>query len=248
MLTRLHQELFTLAYRLHEGELELFDGFPAAVQAVDRGWPQRAAIGFDIGAGTGPYARKMLDCCDEVVLVEPNREQAAYLRRAFGSRPHVVEAAAGNAPGASFLVDAAPGGWRRPLARLAPDAKPGEGWQQPCRVETVDAMADALGLLSRSGAVIGKIDVEGEELSVLEGMPRLLADRQALLIVEIDGRLNPAYKDAFAWLAREGFTCLAYEGGRLVPGGPEDVARMAGRSPGRFARLKGYRSNFVFLR
>jgi hypothetical protein len=102
--------------------------------------------------------------------------------------------------------------------------------------------------LSKSGALIAKIDVEGTEMGVLAGMARLLADRKALLIIEVEARLNPDFAEVFAWLAKAGFACLAYQRGQLVPAGPEQVAAMAGRDPGRFARFKGYRSNFVFLR
>jgi FkbM family methyltransferase len=244
----LHQRLFTLAYRAHEAELELLPRFGRKIHAVNAEWPSRAAIGFDIGAGTGPYGRRLLACCEDVVLVEPNREQAAYLRRAFGTDAHIVEAAAGRTSGGGILTDHQGRGWRRPLAKLSDVPASSSDWQQTCRVETIDAIAGGLGLLSKSGALIAKIDVEGTEMGVLEGMPRLLANRRALLIIEVEASLNPDYSDVFDWLAKAGFACFAYQRGQLVPAGPAQVAAMAGRRPGRFGRLKGYRSNFVFLR
>ncbi|WP_055045721.1 FkbM family methyltransferase [Devosia sp. A16] len=246
-LARLHHHLFTLAYHAHEAELELVAGLPRAVRRVMPHWPDRAALGIDIGAGTGPYGRKLMRHCDEVVLVEPNHEQAEYLRRSFGASAQVVEAAAGRAAGTALLVDAGAGGWRRPLARLGAAAD-GKGWQQACRVETVDGICERLGLMGRPGAIVAKIDVEGAEQAVLEGMPRLLADRPALLIIEIEARLNPDYAGIFSLLAGQGFGCFVYEAGRLQPGGPEQAAAMLTRSPGRFGRLNSYRSNFVFLR
>lgn len=246
-LARLHHHLFTLAYHAHEAELELVAGLPRKARQVLAGWPTRAALGIDIGAGTGPYGRKLMRHCDEVVLVEPNHEQAEYLRRSFGAGAHVVEAAAGSAAGTALLVDAGTGGWRRPLARLGA-ADEGKGWQQACRVETVDGIAERLGLLERPGAIVAKIDVEGAERAVLEGMSRLLADRSALLIIEIEARLNPDYAGIFSLLAGQGFGCFIYRAGRLAPGGPEQAAAMLDRSPGRFGRLNNYRSNFVFLR
>ena len=247
-VARLHQRLFTLAYHLHEAELELIAGLPGKLRSESPRWPDRAVLGLDIGAGTGPYGRKLLAHCDQVVLVEPNREQAAYLRRAFGARAHVVETAAGSAAGSALLVDDRGDGWRRPLARLAAAGAGATGWQQVCAVDTMDAMAERLGLLDSSGALIAKIDVEGTELSVLQGMSRLLADRPALLIIEIEARLNSAYAEVFALLAQTGFACYVYKNGRLFPGTADMAAEMAGRSPGRFARLSGYRSNFIFLR
>jgi len=247
-VVRLHHHLFTLAYHAHEAELELIAGLPGKARKVSSRWPDHAALGLDIGAGTGPYARKLLAQCDHVVLVEPNSEQAAYLRRAFGSRAHVVEAAAGGAAATALLVDDTGVGWRRPLARLSDDTQRKAGWQQVCRVEAMDTIAARLGLLQLTGALIAKIDVEGTELAVLQGMSRLLADRPALLIIEIEARLNPAYAEIFTLLARAGFACYVYKGGELHPGDPEMAADMAGRTPGRFGRLSGYRSNFVFLR
>ncbi len=246
-LARLHHHLFTLAYHAHEAELELVAALPRKIRSVMPGWPDRAAIGIDIGAGTGPYGRKLLAHCDSVILVEPNHEQAEYLRRSFGASARVVEAAAGRAPGTAMLVDDTGGGWRKPLARLSADGAGGR-WQQACAVETIDAIAERFELLARPGAIVAKIDVEGTELAVLEGMSQLLARRSALLIIEIEARMNPSYGDVFSRLAEQGFGCFVYEAGRLVPGGPEQAAAMLGRSPGRFGRLNDYRSNFIFLR
>ena len=247
-MVRLHHALFTLAYHAHEGELGLIEGLPGKVRAVAPRWPKRAALGLDIGAGTGPYGRKLLSHCDKTVLVEPNAEQAAYLRRAFGSRADVVEAAAGNMAGTGVLIDDAGHGWRRPLARVVADGERTAAWQQPCMTDTMDAIAARLGLIDLSGALIAKIDVEGAELAVLQGMSWLLADRPALLIVEIETRLNPAYEEVFALLGQQGFACYVYERRQLLPGAPHIAAAMASRTPGRFSRFRGYRSNFVFLR
>ncbi len=246
-LARLHHHLFTLAYHAYEAELDLLAALPRKIRSVMPGWPDHAAIGIDIGAGTGPYGRKLLAHCDEVVLIEPNHEQAEYLRRSFGTSAHVVEAAAGRAPGTAMLIDDTAGGWRKPLARLSTGGASG-GWQQACAVETIDAIAERFGLLARPGAIVAKIDVEGTELAVLEGMSQLLASRTAVLIIEIEARLNPAYGDVFSRLAQQGFGCFSYEAGRLMAGGPEQAAAMIGRSPGRFGRLNNYRSNFIFLR
>lgn len=245
---RLHNRLFTFAYRAHEGELDLISRLPSSVRRISPTWPYPPVLAIDVGAGVGPYARELMRHCDFLVLIEPNQDNAAYLRRVFGGKAQVLEVAAANARGNGRLVDNDGSGWRRPLAKLVENGSAKPGWQQPCSTDTIDNMLDHLGLLGRSGGLIAKIDVEGVEMAVLQGMTRALADRPALLIVEIEPRLNPGYADVFTFLAAQGFSCFVYARNTLRPAGVEDARKMIGLTPGRFARFSRHRSNYIFLR
>jgi hypothetical protein len=67
-------------------------------------------------------------------------------------------------------------------------------------------------------------------------------------MVEIEERHNPSYESVFEILAARGFTSLRWSGGRLIPATVADVPRAEEFPGGRFARLNGYRPNFVFLK
>ncbi|MER8956529.1 FkbM family methyltransferase [Mesorhizobium sp. M0833] len=247
-IARLHQRLFAFAYRLHEAELDLVAHLPRLIRAWRPDWPSKVPLGLDVGAGLGPYALHMLKYCTDVVVVEPNSAQAAYLRRTLGDRVQVIEAAASDSSGTAWLVDDGTGStWRRPLARLSPSSN-SHVWRQPCAVETVDRLMDRLGLAQTPGPLVAKIDVEGHELAVLQGMTALLHERPALIVIEIETRLNPNSRAVFDFFKAAGFECHVYHRGRLLPASHETAEMMAQRVPTRFARLAGYRSNFIFLR
>jgi FkbM family methyltransferase len=245
----IHHRIFTSAYRLHEAELDLVRHLPRVLAAQGVVWPAGFALGLDIGAGLGPFSHHMLRWCRTVVAIEPNAKQAAYLRRVFGSSIHVAEVAVSDRPGQAYLIDqsGAAGTWRRPLARISSSSEPAEQWHQPCSVDTVDRLVAGL-TFAGAGALLAKIDVEGHELAVLHGMTELLAREPALLIVEIESRLNPDYAAVFQFLEGLGFSCFVYENGNLVSASLAEVEAMRNRKPTRFGRLTGYRSNYVFLR
>jgi FkbM family methyltransferase len=87
-------------------------------------------------------------------------------------------------------------------------------------VNTLDGL---LGERLRGRRLLIKIDVEGAELSVLEGARGMLsAPASPELLVEIgfeenfDGRINPTYVETFEMLFGLGFDCLAVEAGERV--------------------------------
>lgn len=245
---RLHHRLFSLAYRLHEAELGFFANLPGILRRLHPGWPA-TAVGFDVGAGLGPYAAAMRRYCDPLVLIEPNRRQAAYLRRVFPNGPAVVEAAMSDSAGTAMLVDEGrAGSWRRPLARLDTGDAGGWAWSQAVSVDSLDAVAARLGILPRRRALVIKIDVEGHELHVLKGASRLLDGPPALVMVEIVRQMNPESEAVFEFFADRGFSASCFKGGRLEPATHDKVLAMAGRPHGRFTRLSGLVNNFIFIR
>ena len=225
-------------YLLQEGELELVNRWPHLTARYAPHWPIETTVGIDVGASLGVYSLAMARWCSEVVAMEPNPQLANQLRRRSVASVRVIEAAASRESGSSLLVDDRPSGHRRPTARLGQTG----AWQVPVSTVRIDQLVDL------PNALIAKIDAEGHEAYVLEGMERLLSARFVLLIVELEGRHSATAWETFEWIESRGFAAYLYRGGRLMPSSADAIETAAPRLRGRFARLTGYRSNFIFLK
>jgi FkbM family methyltransferase len=149
---------------------------------------------FDIGAHLGDRTAHFLRLGARVVAVEPQPALVAALRRRFGANPRVtiVAAALGAAPGrATLAVDP----MNPTIATLSPEfvAQAGASrgfrrarWRERVDVEvtTLDALIAAHGV-----PIFCKIDVEGYEHAVLEGLSRAVP---ALSFEYLPAALDPA--------------------------------------------------------
>ena len=245
LLHRTSLAAWSLAYRAHEAEISFVERFPATIRAARPDWPDAPLIAFDVGADQGVYARIMARVADHVIALEPVPEAAERLRRLELPRTEIIEAAASFREGEAPLHDARSSAKRRPEATL--EARAAARWSRLCRTIRLASLLPDLDARHPGAAFLLKIDAEGHEGPVLAGAEPIL-ERDACLIVEIEPRLNPHFETVFSWLAARGYRAFRWESGRLEPAGPETAAALDPRCAGRFARLRGYRSNFVFLR
>jgi len=149
---------------------------------------------FDVGAHLGDRLAHFLSLGARVVAVEPQPRLMAGLKRRFGGNDRVVlvSAALGGAPGkAKLAIDPA----HPTVATLSPDyiAQAGESrgfrhvrWCEEVEVEvtTLDALIAAHGV-----PAFCKIDVEGYEHAVLEGLSQPLP---GLSLEYLPAALDPA--------------------------------------------------------
>ncbi len=140
---------------------------------------RRDDLCFDIGAHLGDRTAHFLSLGARVVAVEPQPRLMAVLKRRFGGHPRValIAAALGAAPGkAELAIDPA----HPTVATLSPDyiAQAGESrgfrhvhWRE--RIEVDVTTLDAL-IAAHGPPAFCKIDVEGYEHAVIEGLSRPL--------------------------------------------------------------------------
>jgi FkbM family methyltransferase len=135
---------------------------------------------FDIGAHTGYYTRialSLMAADGKVIAFEPDPKAAIRLRQTFSDpRLSVRSEAAGREDHDAVLE------WRQGLASRVRDesiAGPGYKKRADVRVRSLDGLVDADQV---PPADLVKVDVEGGELLVLEGMSRMLQNRPAAVV------------------------------------------------------------------
>jgi FkbM family methyltransferase len=185
----------------------------------------------DVGANVGynaVYAALRVGPAGRVFAIEPAADNVAVLREnlARNAIGNVVvhEAAAGRT---SERRDFYLRGDVSAVNSLFPDSMYGAvSGVARVRVERLDDLVDG-------PADLVKIDVEGAELEVLAGMPRLLANPRLTLIAEWHPRLQQAAGAAADGLPREllrlGFTLRAVSHTRDASLSAGDIPRIAAR-------------------
>ena len=143
------------------------------------------SVCYDIGANLGVYAiqfSSMVGPSGKVVAFEPNPYTLQMLRHHVAinhlANVHIVEAAAGDAPGsADFYAETWSG-----MGRMgAPNLRLKETERITVPVTTVDQQVAQTGLVPD----LMLIDVEGFEIAVLDGARNTLRQHQPVVVVEM---------------------------------------------------------------
>lgn len=211
----------------------------------------RSDVGVDVGANKGSYLLWLSRAASRgrVVAFEPQPGLAAYLARVcekLGLANVEVEACGvSNAPGSAMLH--MPGGAESPGASFesATSALP---LTRSIEVPLVTLDGHFAGESRRIAAM--KIDVEGHELSVLQGGVGVLREHGPLLVVECEDRHSGA---GHVSVVLDFLRSMSYDGhfvhrSRLVPISefrPEVHQRQIGEN---FERSKDYCNNFVLTK
>jgi FkbM family methyltransferase len=137
----------------------------------------RGKLFVDIGAGTGLYCSRLRKHFARVLAIEPNPMLASRLRRHkklyLWRNVSIMEAAVGELDGTATLYLDTGGGSGDTLMREF-DYKPGKGWGgSPGTFKGVNGIEVALkrfdSIVSEPVELV-KVDVEGAEFKVLDGM------------------------------------------------------------------------------
>jgi FkbM family methyltransferase len=228
-----HQLRLMYNFTLRRGEVELRH----VRFLVDR---KRTAI--DIGAHRGIYAHVLAQRAKHVHAFEPHPQLYSYLRRVMPAKVTVHPIALSSAAGVvTFRIPRAGSylGLGQGTLEAMPIFHASAVSEIEVRSSTLDReVAEPVGFM--------KIDVEGHELSVLEGGRDILRRDQPALMVEIAD--NPSlqhYRRVLDFLAGFGYRPFSLERGGLVS--------VANRGPtDAFARMRGPAgdilcANFIFL-
>jgi len=244
---RLFLRLYSLIYRFHEAELALVEQLPGYIEKWRPEWKITRYLGVDVGANVGAYSILLTRFCNSVIAVEPNRPASLFLRKAQLPNCIVLNKAASNKSMRGFLTHSSPNGWRRPTARFVSSLDGESRWAIECETIKIDDILKRQSI-GNSDLLFVKIDAEGHELQVLEGMKNELRFPHMVIMAEIENRGDDEHRKVFSMLGRNGFKSYIFTKGKLHPITVEDVVENTDSRTMRFGRFKDFRNNIVFLK
>lgn len=141
------------------------------------------AVTVDVGANCGLYTRQLARLSRQVHAFEPSRQMARVLRRTSAPNVSVHEVALSDHGGdAELFIPQGDDGLVYGLASLEP--RP----DSPAKLVSTHVPTARLDAVVRQDVAFVKIDVEGHELSVLNGAVELLERCQPVFLVEAEDR------------------------------------------------------------
>ena len=195
-----------------------------SVQEAMRRLLGRDDVFYDVGANVGFFAvagARRVGPAGAVYAFEPVPENATAIRESAAlnglANVEVIESAAGRTAGRERLLLVEDLSWSH-LERLG---------QHPRTRATVDIDVVAIDDLVADGRIrppdLVKIDVEGAEIDVLEGMRRTIAEHRPAIVCELHGTA-PEFVEAMDGL---GYVVSNLEGKESVLEGPPSVHALA---------------------
>jgi FkbM family methyltransferase len=214
---------------------------------LDRIVPQ-GAVTVDVGANLGLYTRELARLSKKVHAFEPSHKMADLLRQTSASNVSIHEIALSDQTGkAELFIPQTDQQMVYGLASLEPAI--GASSTNVVSVNVPTARLDAV--IHQNVAFI-KIDVEGHELSVLNGAVGLLEQSQPVFLVEAEDRhRSEATRSIFEFFENRAYKGFFLKEGRAVPVNQfraedlQDTSALlpnGGRKTGRF-----YVNNFFFF-
>lgn len=198
----------------------------------------------DVGANLGVYSHRMAHHSTRVLAVEPHPTMAAFLRRSLPRNASVLEAALSDHAGHAEIHVPVQGGVEMDTRSSLEGDPTGEARAIRVDVHTLDeVVGHDCGFL--------KIDVEGHELSVLNGGRGLLEGDRPRVQVEVEERHHAGATGEVIRLMRE----FGYEGGFVIGRELHPIADFSAprhQSPSRvranpMRRSRTYVNNFLFV-
>jgi FkbM family methyltransferase len=216
----------------------------AALQAVLK--LSNGGTFVDIGAHEGAWSSVAAEKFKVVHAFEPNSSLSQKLERVLPRNVTVHNVALSNSSGTATLVLPIIGGSTiTSRASLEPDAN------GPVKTVTVEVAKRTVDSYDFRGVDVMKIDVEGHEMSALQGAEQTISREKPALVVEIEERHHPGESESIiAWVKGRGYDCFYIEHGKVKPFQAGEIARLQPNDP----RLwevgepsQDYLNNFIFL-
>lgn len=187
---------------------------------VDRFRP--GMVFFDVGAQYGYFslvAGRLAGPTGTVVAFEPSRDTARLLRDNVAHLHNVVveQVAVKERAGTTSLLDF--GSRHSALNTVLRDARAPSRERARLQARTYDVATISLDEYASAHGLrpdVVKLDAEGAELSILEGMPRLLRDAAPVIAIETgdyEGMASPPTTACIELLERAGYTAFEYDHG-----------------------------------
>jgi FkbM family methyltransferase len=206
------------------------------------------AVTIDVGANCGLYTRELARMSERVHAFEPSHAMASLLRKTSATNVCVHELALSDRDGnAALFIPVGGSGLVHGLASIEPH--PGllekEGIATSVRTARLDEVV-------QDDVAFVKIDVEGHELSVLNGATDLIERSRPVFLVEAEDRhRGMATESVFEFFRDCEYAGFFIDDGDVLPVDDFDVETFqdvdslqpnGGRKPGR-----SYVNNFFFF-
>ena len=173
--------------------------------------------GVDIGAKIGMYTYRIAARCADAIAFEPNPLFNRMLTRVFaGKRARIEPFALSNVQGTAVMRLPYDHNGTRQFGRSTIDPANPLVHNQIARVEEIEVETRRLDDYALSNVGFIKIDVEGHELSVLEGAAETVARNSPVMLIECNDHHRPAAtRDLAAWLGAHDYGAWFRDGKQL---------------------------------
>lgn len=172
------------------------------------------SVTVDVGANLGLYTRELASLSKRVLAFEPSRQMADLLRRTSAANVSIHEIALSDRNGeAELLIPQGDQGPVHGLASIEPQAAMAA---VPCA--TFKVPTAPLDAVVQQDVAFVKIDVEGHELSVLNGSVQTLERCHPIFLVEAEDRHRAAAtRSVFEFFQNRAYSGFFVDDGDVVP-------------------------------